>query len=272
MLFFVLVTGCVEYELNNPVDAVDDPDPIDTSVDTAGDTEDTGTADTEDTAPIDTGGAVATARVYANTSTELFEVDPESGATIKLGDFKDESGAVVEHFVDIAIDLDGHMFGGTYDSLYRIDPDTVIVKKVCDTDVDMMALAFTSDGSLFAGGESVIERIDVLNCSRTPLVSTSPYVTSGDLVGLPDGYLYWTIKGEGGDELVRVNATDGGAMWIGVIGVERLFGLGYDGGNLYGFSSTGQIVRIDPAGADSSIAATDNEKSWWGATTNPVVW
>lgn len=268
MLALMLLLACVDYEINerpeDPSDALDSAEPVDT-----GDSsEPTDTGDTDE--PLDT-GVIALAAVYANTSDTLYEVEPSTGELTEVGQFH-QGTAVVEYFIDIAIDLAGQMYGGTFDALYRIDPDTAEVTKLCDTDFDMTALTFTSRGELIAGGDSTISRIDLGSCVATPIVSNSPYDTSGDIVGLPDGFLYWTVWGDGdGDELVRVDPDNGSAAWMGTIGYEKLFGVGYHLGQLYGFSSTGSIVEISPSSAGGQLVCQTRE-GWWGATTNPVVW
>jgi hypothetical protein len=236
----------------------------------AEDTADTGSTDTGDTDTTDTGVAVpATAPIYGNTSEQLFEIDPDTGEKWLVGSFHDADGPVT-YFVDIAIDMDGRLVGGTFDALYAIDPTDATVSRICDIDVEMMALAFTSDGRLFGGGDQTIREIDTQSCTAVELLSGG-YTTSGDLVGLPDGYLYWTVRGEDGDELVRVDPTYGYTSWIGPIEGEKLFGLGYAEDTLYGFSALGEIVAIDPITAKTTLRSGDGT-TWWGATTNPVTW
>jgi hypothetical protein len=248
----LLLIGCIDYSIQNPVSETIDP--------------------IEDTAaelvPI------ADAPVYANTSESLFEVEPTTGDTVWVGLFQDEFGPI-DKFVDIAINMDGIMYGGTYDALYLIDPNTAQVEKICNTSVDMMALAFTFDGVLVAGGAETIVTIDLNTCQTSLLIDSSGYFeTSGDLVGLPDGFLYWTVRGEDneGDDLVRLDPTTGMWAWVGKIGVDRLYGLGYHHGTLYGFNSDGEIAAISPSTGQSDILASDSGMSWWGATTNPVSW
>ena len=211
--------------------------------------------------------ALPDAPVYANTSGTLYRLDGEELATV--GDFSLD-GEPLQGMTDIAIDSYGLVVGGTFDAIYEIDPETAEATWICDTDVVMYALAFSSDGRLFAGGDNVIEEIHLDDCG-SEVFTTSQYLTSGDLVGLPDGYLYWTVEGETGDELVRLDPTNGFSQWVGVIGVEKLFGLGYTDEELYGFSADGSIVVIDPATADT-VASDAAGPGWWGATTNPVVW
>ncbi|HJN76604.1 MAG TPA: hypothetical protein QGF58_21925 [Myxococcota bacterium] len=211
--------------------------------------------------------ALPDAPVYANTSTTLYRLDEEELST--LGDFS-EDGVPVDGMTDIAIDREGLVVGGTFDAIYTIDAETAELTHVCDTDIVMYALAFSSDGRLFAGGDNVIEEIDLSDCSGSVL-TTSQYLTSGDLVGLPDGYLYWTVEGDDGDELVRLDPDNGFSQWVGVIGVERLFGLGFTNDELFGFSADGTIVAVDPDTAETFETSTQGP-GWWGATTNPVVW
>jgi len=266
--------ACSEYKIDQQQPNVD---PTTTATTPTTPVEDTATTpvDTE-TTPVDTATTpttttpVADAPVYANTSTDLFEIDPTTGARTRVGSFHDASGPV-DSMVDIAIDLQGHIYGGTYDSLYQIDAHTAEAAKVCSIAAAAYALAFDSNGNLFAGAGSDIVKIDVSTCKQTSLVSASTWQTSGDLVGLPDGYLYWTVLGDPTDELVRVNPQNGQTLLIGPVGETKLFGLGYDQGELYGFSADGSIVRIDPGDGSTTLVFADTT-GWWGATTNPVVW
>ena len=105
-----------------------------------------------------------------------------------------------------------------------------------------------------------------------PTYPAVSYSTSGDIVGMPAGNLYWTVVGAGfSDHLVRVDPRTGAATWIGDIGEYGLWGIGEVGGNLTGFSSGGRLVEIDPATARVT-RGTDLPGTWWGATTNPVRW
>ena len=272
MLPFALVpvalgaSGCVDYTITEQETQEEGgEDTADgwsgaTSTDTGGDTG-------EDTTPI------PEAPVYANTSGTLYEVDPDDGLLTEIGDFESLDGPV-SGMVDIAIDLDGRMFGGTFDALYRIDPTTAAVSKVCDTDIEFTALTFTDLGELIAGGDGGITTVNTLSCTAQWLVRDSQYLTSGDIVGLPDGYLYWTVEGAdgGNDELIRVSPISGTEEWIGVTGGDNLFGVGYHADNLFGFSTTGEVVRINPNTAATITVAVHEDQAWWGATTNPVVW
>lgn len=227
----------------------------------------------EDGPEIDVDDDVALAPVYAHTSEALYEVDPLTGAVEFQGNFHNASGAVV-NFVDIAIDLDGKIYGGTYERLYTINPTDGFVTPVCSLEFEPFALTFGPNGVLYAGGSDELVEMDTVSCATTPLVS-GQYNTSGDIVGLPDGYLYWTVRGPNNgdnDELVRVDPETGSTQWIGIIGADGLFGVGYHNGQLFGFSRDGWIVAIDPATAATTVLDDEGVISWWGATTNPVRW
>lgn len=264
MVLLSLLIGCVEYGFENNVDNTT-PESTDTAL------EDTG-ENSDDTADTGEEVVVATAKVYANTSGELFEINPRTSEHVRIGAFHTAGGQSVEQFTDIAIDLNGRMVGGTFDAIYIINPETAEVAKVCDTDIEMMALAFDSDGRLFAGGDFIIREVSLPDCRATTLLDNVGFQTSGDLVGLPDGYLYWTVRGDNGDDLVRVDPSYGYTSWVGHIGVEKLYGLGYDDGILFGFNSRGNIAKISPSSGYGTITGGDSQTSWWGATTNPVVW
>jgi hypothetical protein len=213
---------------------------------------------------------VADAPVYANTGTELYEIDPATGAYTLLGAFHDENGSV-SSVVDLAIDLDGHMVGANFDFLYLIDPTNAAVTALCEVETVMYALTFTDDGTLVAGAGDEVIAYDIEGCRSSPIVSKTGYETSGDLVGLPDGFLYWTVKGESQDGLVQVDPRTGDAVWLGDVGSSDLFGLGYDDGQLYGFGKAGEIVRISPTSGQGEVLQTA-KLAWYGAATNPVVW
>jgi hypothetical protein len=214
---------------------------------------------------------IAKAKIYANTSGDLYEIVPDDGYVNWIGSFFDDNG-LVDHFEDIAIDLQGHMYGGTGDYLYLINPMTGEVEEQCPLEIDTTALTFTSDGSLIIGTENNLYILHLEDCSIDNLVSNSTHYTSGDIVGLPDGYLYWSVYGEESDLLVRVDPISGIEQSIGPIGTNRLYGMGFANEQLYGFASDGSIFRIDSLEAQSILASQHESLSWWGATTNPVLW
>ncbi|NOY24364.1 MAG: hypothetical protein GXP62_00680 [Oligoflexia bacterium] len=274
LLFF---PACLDYNLSGGVGKQVGTEPGTSLADTGGrtlpDNVDTGStgAPTDDETGGSTTAPIASAPVYANTSDQLFEIDHTTGDRTLVGTFQDATGTV-SNMVDIAIDLDGHLFGATFDTVYSIDPLDATVAAVCTSDISIYAMTFTSTGDLIAGAADKIVVFDLSRCIAYTLVEDSGYETSGDLVGLPDGYLYWTVLGDDADELVRVDPYSGALQWVGQVGAQKIFGLGYDDGELCGFTKDGDTVEISPDDASTVVRASDSSVSWWGATTNPVTW
>lgn len=232
----------------------------------------------------------AEAPVYAHTRDTLFQIEPTTGDATPLGVFL-QSGMGIDGMMDIAIDQTGRMFGGTLGSangngrtVWRIDPTNGEVTHVCDTEVLMYALTFLPDGRLVAGDAGTFQTIDVNHaCAITLLASSEEWVTSGDIVALPDGLIYWTVQGRAWDVeedlLVVVDPATGlnriqGPILSGDLGFDRVYGLGYDQSEdaLYGFSADGEIIKINPFNGASTLLETSEDIAWWGATTNPVTW
>ncbi len=266
-MLLLLVACSVDYGVspNQDEEPVPETETTDTGTLThTGDTGDTGdTAAATDTLDLDEDAA--TEPVYVNTSSALYSFDPKTGVYGKVGNFSCDSD--FDGMTDIAIDLDGKMMGVAFERLYTIDARDasctyVATVPYCD------GLTFLSDGRLVGTGEGVFF-IDTRNGSTEILVEDGHFDSSGDIVGLPDGLLYWTVRG--GDDLVVVDPRTGTAGVLSDLGVEKVFGLGYADGQLFGFTSQGQRIVIDGyTGETQAIEAMSG--GWWGATTNPVRW
>lgn len=268
LLSFATLAGCQEYQFDNPSEEPVLP-PLPPTV-----------YPPVATPPVEPVVPVAEAPVYANTAGELFEVDPVTGTRLSIGEFRDvRSNLPVSGFYDIAIDSSGVVYGGTDDSIYRIDPVTAQVERLCDSSTRPLGMAFTPDDRLLVAGDAYITQVNLGDCRETDVVADTAYTTSGDIVGLPDGFIYWTVSdSDHSDGLVRIDPSDWSLHYMGVIPVGKLFGIGYANDQLFGFSRYGDTVSITPADAPSggfvqtTVLRTDADISWWGATTNPVAW
>ncbi len=102
----------------------------------------------------------------------------------------------------------------------------------------------------------------------------SGYVTAGDLVTVSDGTVYGLVKpsatSTNPDLLVTVNPSNGVATLIGATGFTNLWGVAYSKGKLLAFSSTGQIVSINPATGAGTLVTTIAGKAFYGAASNPL--
>lgn len=268
---FMGALACTDYDLQAKADpAVPDEE------DSAGFTPEVDTADTgigEDTGggnQVDTSDPeVASEPVYINSGSTLYAFDPVARTATELGQFRD-SGVLESGMTDIAIDLSGHMYGVAYTELYHINPTTAAITWVGTLDDRANALTFLSDGTLVAAGDGGIITVDPTTLRQSKLGGRG-FTSSGDIVGLPDGYLYWSVEAGTNDNLVRVDPRTGVCTELGSIGAGGVFALGYADGELYGFTSQNKVVVID----SSTGRATRTDSltgTWWGATTNPVLW
>lgn len=231
--------------------------------------------------PTDAGVPVAEEPVYIHTGTTLYSYDSDTNAAIEVGEFRDADGPI-DNIVDIAINRDGLMYGGRggrRDEFPRdivlIDPETAFCRYLFGFDDELNGLTFLPDGRLVVAGQ----RVSVLDPNTGALLveysSANAFETSGDIVGLPDGLLYWTVRaaeGEApGDRVVRIDPATGRATLLSKLAVDRIFGLGFADDTLFGFSRTGVVVAIDPQ-SGFTVLESPLSGAWFGATTNPVVW
>jgi len=211
---------------------------------------------------------VPTEPVYLHTGTTLYSWDPDTALLSLIGDFYTADGAPHGLITDIAIDSDGNFYGVTYERLFGINGHTGEIWALTDLSLALYGLTCTSDGRLVGGGDGLFI-VDPIDGSMETLVAPGTYETSGDLVGLPDGLLYWAVRE--GDDLVVVDPNTGASTRRGIIGVTGVYGLGYAGDALYGFTDEGQVLQIDASTGD--VLDSDSlPGQWYGATTNPVVW
>ncbi|MFO0727489.1 MAG: hypothetical protein U1E65_27175 [Myxococcota bacterium] len=233
-------------------------------------------AGTPDLGTPDSGIEQAHDPLYVHTGSTLYSFDLDTNQATVIGDFHTNDGPVTD-LSDIAIDSDGRMFGGSVSKkIYVVHPDTAELDERYSFNDRINGLTFLPSGHLVIAGDDVTE-IDA-DTGRTVkvLVHGSNYQTSGDIIGLPDGQLYWTVRGTGGnnpsgDLLIRIDPSDGSTQRLGACGVERIYGLGYANDTLVGFASDGTVVHLDPRNGRSSSVLMMSER-WWGATTNPVTW
>ena len=132
-----------------------------------------------------------------------------------------------------------------------------------------MVGARNTDGKIF--------QVDPMTGAVTQLGDMGAgYTSSGDIVAVTGFGMVATVPSGtlGPDRLVRLAPTTFAATPIGnSTGFDRLWGVGYWGTRVFGFSERGTLTVIDSTtGAGQSIA-TDGE-AWWGAavtTAAPII-
>lgn len=209
--------------------------------------------------------------LYAHTSGQLYSIDSKSFAPVLIGNFHGAASQSVSLF-DIAICLDGKLYGLTDDQILSINPRTAEVKPLpLRIPLDANGLTCLSDGRLVVSDSGVHLTNPAVTTIRT-LTQNRRYQSSGDIIALPDGYLYEAAtESSASDILVRIDPATGDTRRIGAIGFAGVFGLGYADGELYAFNQAGGIIRIHlRTGVGTLLRRTG--LSFYGATTNPVFW
>jgi hypothetical protein len=141
------------------------------------------------------------------------------------------------------------------------------------------SLTFLPDGTLLAADSN--GDVQIINPSTGATTAVGNYgsglVSAGDLVAVRSGIMYGTSSttAGGGDAsadniLIRVDTTTGVATAVGPIGFADVWGLAYSNARVIGFTTAGQIVKIDPQTGAGTLLATPGIM-FWGAGQSPLV-
>ena len=228
---------------------------------------------------------VASDSIYLHTEDELYVIEPSTDAPVLRGRFTAVDFSGEWTMTDLAIDRRGAVYGGaTYTDpdgairglLLRVNPVTADCTFVSFLDDLPTGLGFDGADRLWVAGRQLTIYEAPGQLPGQVLVTDSTYATSGDVVGLPDGFVYWSVDTrEGGteapDRLIRVDPMTGETISVGSLPMPRVLGLSYANGELYAFSYDQRYATIDPATGRTLRTFTSAER-WLGAATNPIVW
>lgn len=160
---------------------------------------------------------------------------------------------------------------------YTVNPATGARTSVGSTGTNDLINGLEYDaGTIY--GSSYEGNLFTINPSTgaATLVGAMGQVSSGALVNdaSDNNYLFLTADVAGADYLARVRKSDGNTTLIGAIGYNSVWGLAYDGGTLYGYSTIVMSLNTS-TGAGTSVAsmsqATYGVTPWWGATKNTMI-
>ena len=259
-------------------------------------------ADNGTTAPVPTGNfdnqppgeapeAPEVHEVYGHSATTLYKLEPATKEVTVIGGFK-----YCEQVIDIALDEKSTLYAVSYDVLYTVDKKTATCTEL-QRGKFPNSLSFVPKGTLdpneealvgYEGGDYV--RIDLKNGSQSvigKLDNGSKLISSGDVVSVKGGKTYLTVKGkntklncESTDCLVEVDPQTGKMIkeW-GSIEHQKVFGLSFWGGKVYGFDEKGNLFEVT-FGTNKIVTTTipipqkPADLSFWGAgssTSAPLV-
>lgn len=223
---------------------------------------------------------VGQSAVYAHTATSLYRVDPDTYAATKVGDFG--LSGLLEVMTDLAIDGNGNLIGVTFSSVYSIDATTGHATQLSAgslaTQFNGLSFVPGTTGDILIGTDNADGNVYQVNSTTgaTNVIGSmgGSYVSSGDVVSVDGFGTVQTVPGSSHDVLVRLAPGTFAATPIGTnTGFDKIYGLGFWKGKVFGFTYTGQIITIDPmTGVGTQVASGGPQ--WNGAavtTTAPII-
>jgi hypothetical protein len=225
-------------------------------------------------------GPVVDYTVYVHTKDKLYTMDPTTFAVTLVGPF---SAPGADQITDLAVAADGTIYVISKTKLYVADAvdGHVTLRASLSTSptAGNVGLTFLPNGDLLATDKSGgIRSINTTTGAVTEIGTFSNgFTTAGDLVAVADGTMYAiSDHGEGGSNafdnnwLIKVDPATGAATKVGQIGAKGVFGAAFVNGKVIVFTSTGQVVEVDPTtGVGTPRASSTIE--WWGAGVSPLV-
>lgn len=204
----------------------------------------------------------------------LYSIDLENLTTRRLGHIRAGEDAPV--LGDLVATPDGYMYGISGTTVYRINlEDTTRSTRVGDHGLvnpygvglgdDGQVYAMTSDGRLFVIDPATARSREVGRLG-------GGFVASGDLAVAGD-VIYASVKDPARREhLVTVDPATGAARPVALFAdavtgapISNVFGLVCSKGTLYGLTSSGAILRVNPTNGRCTVL-TNTGIAWWGAT------
>jgi hypothetical protein len=219
-------------------------------------------------------GGTVDMTIWAHSPSDLYKVDPNTFALTHVGAF-----GASDQITDIAVTPAGELWAISFSSLYKVDKLTAHATYVAGVSGSgNNGLTFLPSGDLLAAdGAGGLKRINTSSGAVTDLGNfNNGLSSSGDLVAVgPIMYGISSTSSGGGDAssnnvLMRVDTATGAATVVGPIGFGKVWGLAFVNKRVIGFTTTGQILQIDPAtGAGTLITTTSVQ--FWGAGMSPDV-
>lgn len=223
--------------------------------------------------------------VYGHSSKTLYRLDPVTKQVTVVGDF-DGCGPVI----DIALDEKSTLVAASYQALYTVDKATASCTEIATGDYPN-SLSFVPKGTVDPNEEALVGysngdylRIDTKTGDVTKIGAIGgSFVSSGDIVSVKGGKTYLTVKGGSCDThdcLIEVDPKTGKMIknW-GSIEHQKVFGLSFWGGKVFGFDDSGSLFEV--TFGSNKIVTTDipipkkpADLQFWGAgssTSAPLI-
>jgi hypothetical protein len=243
--------------------------------------------------------------IYAHSADTLYTFSPYTNTVETVGTFIIESPED-PWMLDLAVDGTGRIFTVGYEDIYIVDPDTleasVVMTYRSDRDQEMdplFALSFIPPSQSPTGREMFIGATNAgelyeIDLVTDQLVSRGRYPdnwgSSGDITSVDGLGTFATVRqrdtdgqpidGEP-DAVARITLSLTGDAQVQIIGTTEtaggqqftaLFGLGYWGSKLYGFTQDGELLEIDrDTGVCTIVSTTTGASEFFGAGVTTAV-
>jgi len=147
---------------------------------------------------------------------------------------------------DIASNNQGALFGITFGSLYRLNRSSGAARFVGSLGTSgMNALGFTPSGALYAAGNSGFYRVNIRTGRATLIRRISGFSSSGDIAFDPRTGRFLATSSSGSSDTLYSIALNGNARRIGSIGFGNVYGLSFNQGVLFGYTSDRRQITIN---------------------------
>jgi hypothetical protein len=244
------------------------------------------------------GDPIDTSRVFAHSGGVLYRMNNKTLAAEQIGSMT--TGLGTQNLLDLAIDKDDALVGITRDKLFSINAATgatTLIRALGASAQDLTSLSFvpesltdpsSSDILVSANDVGDVFRIDAATGNATTIgnygtAGGGQIKSSGDLFGVRGFGIFATVDigTDTEDYLARIDPDNGWkATPLGTgTGFDKIFGLGYWGGKIYGFVDNGfevgggKMIQIDP-NTGAAILLSSADIRWFGAgvaTDAPVL-
>lgn len=234
--------------------------------------------------------------IYAHSRDTLYAFSPYTNRVEEIGPFVLAGGGPAPYMLDLAINGEGEVYTSSDAALFRVDPETSHVMEVGEFGLgeeQLYALTFLPPGVyspdretlIGATNEGAYYSVDVSN-AQPRYLGTYPdgWQSSGDIVSVAGLGTFATVKRvetpDAPDVLVQMTFGEDGSTEATVLGsvqegdraYTQIFGLGYWGRALYGFTNAGELVEIDrDSGSGRLVSDATGTDQFWGAGVTTVV-
>jgi hypothetical protein len=242
------------------------------------------------------GPPVDVSRIYAHSGTTLYQMNNLTLAETVIGQM---TGLGTQSLTDLAVDKDDNMVGITLDKLVSVDKSTgatTLIKDLSQSARNFTSLSFIPQTLNDPNSPEILVAVnsfgEVFQIDRATgngtqlgdygLLNGMQIGSSGDLFAVHGAGIFATVDvgGGGNDFLARIDPSNG---WQATVigpgtGFDRIFGLGFWGGIIYGFvdegaTGGGKMIQIDQ-NTGVGLELSHSTVRWFGAgvaTDAPIV-